>query len=134
MSSAATIPAGLVALGLTDGQRPFVLAQAEIAQCMHDLGLVMLAPPSEAAVARLAGVAAGLDRAANRLRREILRQAPEAAPEPAVVTQEMCEAAHAALEQQAKGELWDDADEVLEGIEWPPILSAALAAPTQQKA
>jgi hypothetical protein len=127
MAASVTVPEGISDLGLTPGQRPFVFAHAEIAQCLHDLALVMLAPPSEGAVARLAGVAAGLDRAANRIRTEILRLAPNRA-----VTEPMIEAAHKALEAQAEGDLWDDADEVLEHIDWVPILEAALAAANQK--
>lgn len=108
--------------------RHLVLAMGEIGECQRDLSRACLAPASEQSIVTLSGVAAGLDRASERIKRDILNQQPPAPADAPVVTEAMEEAAAHALEQQYRAESWEEAKDVIEGIDLTAIITAALAA------
>ena len=54
-------------------------------------------------------------------------------PAPPAVTDAMRQAAMDALERQYRAEPWEDAKDVIEGIDFTPIIAAALAAQTPKE-
>jgi hypothetical protein len=132
--STTTVPEGMRGVAMTDAQRRFTLAFSEIAECLRDLASVTLMPANETAVSKVSGVAAGLDRAARRLRETILSLQPEPA-KAAAVTEEMVNAADDEMTRQWRESPWEDAKDVIEGLDLAPVIRAALAAapPTTTK-
>ncbi len=129
-SDTRAIPDGLV---LEPRNRHLVLAMSEMAGCQRDLAESALMPPTEHAVAKLAGVAAGLDRAVARIRLDLLQQKPPAPTAAPAVTDAMQQAAADALDAQYRAQPWEEAKDVIEGIDFTPIIAAALAAqPTKE--
>lgn len=113
--------------------RHLALALAELAESQRDLALSALTPPAEQNRIRLGAALVNLDRAAARIRTDMLgQQAPPPVAAPAV-TDAMQDAAMAALELQYRAEPWEEAKDVLEGIDFAPIIAAALAAQTPKE-
>lgn len=131
-SDTRAIPEGLV---LETRNRHLALALSEIAECLRDMALAALAPPAEHNLARLGAVVTGLDRATARIRADLLQQKPpSAAPADApAVTDAMRQAADDALLRQYRAQPWEEAKDVLEGIDFTPIIAAALAAQTPKE-
>lgn len=183
-------PAGMAGLALAPPNRIMALAMMEAAEAQRDLAGAVLLPFNERMGAKLVLVAMAMEKAAGRIRRELLGQVPEP-PEPPmpapqapvtaseaeqereierlrgwldhigeqagatfietmvhqaldtdalaecglnprpvpgepVVTPDMMAAADNALEQQYRASPWEEAKDVLEGLDWRPILEAAL--------